>query len=340
MIDKYDVKKAILGGKISLSDVASTSRFTSRPDRYDFGPKIADDRRRQEKSRIPEDKVKKPEMVKTEESGSSKSKEIKQPETKQKDGNGSKYNFIADSYKLWLVQRNENQFQAAMGKIKSEVVPNISLISGIYDNQKNPEFYRYLREYDKIAKKGENTANMPLEEDLKRKREIYAANGLNEWGQGTISQGKKPTWFSEFGDWFSEKYENSPLEGLVKTVGAAATFTAAAAATGFGLPGLALGGMLTAEAESLASSGGAANPVDVISSAADLLPFKSTKIAQQSMKGLALGGAGTAAGLGITEFGSHSSAPKGYRNVQEWELPEDLRKYHNDFSPIAYQWSF
>lgn len=339
MIDKYDIKKAILGGKISLSDVASTSSFTSKPDRYDFGPKVADNRRRQEKSRIPEEEAKKPEMAKTDESGSNKSKEVRQPADNPKEVGGGKYNFIADSYKLWLVQRNENQFEEAMGKIKSEVVPNISLVSGIYDNQKNPEFYRYLREYDKIAKKDEAVSNMPLEEQLKRDRENYAANGLNEWGQGTISQGKKPTWLTEFKDWFSEKYENSPLEGLVKTVGAAGTLTAAAAATGFGLPGLALGGMLTSESYSLATTGKPGDPIDVLSSAADLLPFKSTKIAQQTMKGLALGGAGTVAGLGITEFGNHSSAPKGYRNVQEWELPEDLRKYHTDFSPIAYQWS-
>lgn len=339
MIDKYDVKKAILGGKISLSDVASTSRFTSRPDRYDFGPKIADDRRRQEKSRIPEDEAKKPEMVKADESGSSKSKEIKQPEIEKKDSNGSKYNFIADSYKLWLLQRNENQFEEAMGKIKSEVVPNISLISGIYAYQKNPEFYRYIREYDKIAKRRESLTNAPLEEQLKRNREIYAANGLNEWGQGTISQGKKSTWATEFADWFSEKYEKSPLEGLVKTVGAAATLTAAAYATGFGVPGLILGGMTGFEAYSLATTGKPGDPIEVLSHAADLLPFKNLKTATQAMKGLKIGGAATAAGLGVTEFNEHSSAPKGYRNVQEWELPEDLRKYHTDFSPIAYQWS-
>ena len=112
---------------------------------------------------------------------------------------------------------------------------------------------------------------MPLEEDLKRKREIYAANGLNEWGQGTISQGKKPTWVSEFGDWFSEKYENSPLEGLVKTVGSAATLTAAVYAAGLSIPGAILGGMISSEAGSLALTGRPADPVDVISSAADFL---------------------------------------------------------------------
>ena len=151
MIDKYDVKKAILGGKISLSDVASTSRFTSRPDRYDFGPKIADDRRRQEKSRIPEEEVKKPEMVKAEESGSSKSKEIEQPITQKKSGSG--LNAFEDSFKFMLIDMNESQYQKALGKLKGLVIPNMLLVDDLDKHKNNPDFYRYLREYDKIAKK-------------------------------------------------------------------------------------------------------------------------------------------------------------------------------------------
>ena len=123
-----------MGGKISLSDVANTSRFTSRPDRYDFGPKIEGDGRRQEKSRIPEEEAKKPEVVEAEEPGSSKSKEIEQPTTQKK--GSSELNAFEDSFKFMLIDMNESQYQKALGKLKGLVVPNMLLVDDLDKHKK------------------------------------------------------------------------------------------------------------------------------------------------------------------------------------------------------------